>query len=357
MKQEDHSPRRRKEEQTVVPLLTHFQHMRQSVPVNHQLKAELKKQLLQRMQELELQNGEGTVIAQSGKHRWNIRLIAAMVIVAVSVAVYSWWEKGVLAVEAQGLLSLPKQTTAEQIDIDPTGGQLAYIAPHDVIRSLPLDEKNRPFAIALPPTKGRYSALSWSNRSGQVAVVEQVGTRSRIWIVRLPVGGSEGSRRLLKEEDEVSYHSPTWSPDDETIAFTRVKNGVEEVWMSSTVSFREWKMAEGSQPEWSPDGRYLAYTRSGNVQVLELGTGKVTALGHGEWPSWRSSVQLTYTSPEGKLEEAQLDKDPVSQRELELLSLYGDEVVRGNWLSDGKQVLLVHRDGPPNSLVVSLATR
>jgi len=248
MKDEDQYPRGRgrKDDETVASLLTDLPHMRRSVPVNYQLKAELKKQLLQRMKELEGQKRDSVVIALPGKRRKQLRIICAIVIAAVTIAVYSWWEKNLLTVEAHSLLSLPKQTTAEQIDIDPTGTQLAYLSSPAVIRSLPLDEKKRSFTVSLPPTQGEYSALSWANHRKLVAVVEQDGQQARIWMVEIPDGNSSGSSRLLKEEDQLSYHSPTWAPNDETIAYTRVKNGVEEIWTSSTVSFQKGKLAEGS---------------------------------------------------------------------------------------------------------------
>lgn len=357
MNEQDQYPREREEEQTVASLLSHLQQMRRAVPVNYQLKAELKKQLLQRMKELDQQNKENLTAPVSGKRKKWMRIIASTILLGITVGTYFWWEKDMLAIEEHNVLSLPKQTTEEQIDIDPSGTQVAYIAPHALIRTLSLDEKRQPVTISLPPTKGDYRALSWANHSQQVAVVEQLQGQSRIWIVDMPDQNNLSSSRLLKEEDQVTYHSPAWSPNDETIAYTRVKNGVEEIWMSSTISFQEWKMAEGSQPEWSPDGRFLAFARAGSIQVMEIRTGRVSVLGKGEWPSWNGDTTLTYTTPEGNLVEAQLDEEPVVSRELGVVSLAGDLVVRGNWAAEGKQLLLVHHDEQPDALVISLASR
>lgn len=357
MKEQDQNPRKREEEQTVASLLTHLQQMRRAVPVNYQLKADLKKQLLERMKELETQKKETLAAPPSGKRKKWMSIIAAAMIMGVSIGTYFWWEKDMLAVEARNVLSMPKQTTEEQIDINPSGTQVAYIAPNAVVRTLSLDKKKHPVTISLPPTKGTYRALTWANHSNQVAVVEQLAGQSRIWIVDIPDQNDVSSSRLLKEEEQVTYHSPTWSPNDETIAYTRVKEGKEEIWMSSTVSFQEWKMAEGSQPEWSPDGRYLAFSKEGSIHVMEIRTGKVTVMGKGEWPSWMGERTLTYTTPQGNLVEAQLEEVPVVQRELGLPSLSGEQVVRANWAAEGKRLLLVHLDEQPDSLVISLASR
>ncbi|MED4780869.1 hypothetical protein [Brevibacillus choshinensis] len=357
MNEQDQHPRKREEEQTVASLLSHLQQMRRAVPVNYQLKADLKKQLLQRMKELDQQNRESMAVPASGKRKKWMRILASTILLGITIGTYSWWEKDMLAIEKHSILSLPKQTTEEQIDIDPSGTQVAYIAPHAVIRTLSLDQKKNPVTIALPPTKGEYGALSWANHSQQVTVIEQLEGQSRIWIVDMPDPNNMSSSRLLKEEDQVKYHSPTWSPNDETIAYTRVKNGVEEIWMSSTVSFQEWKMAEGSQPEWSPDGRFLAFVKAGSIQVMEIRTGRISVLGEGEWPSWNGDVTLTFTTPSGNLVEAQVDEEPVVARELGLLRFSGDQVVRGNWAAEGKQLLLVHHDEQPDALVISLASR
>ncbi|WP_301168986.1 hypothetical protein [Brevibacillus nitrificans] len=357
MKEEDRIPRDRTDEQTVTSLLSHLQEMRQAVPVNYQLKTELKKQLLQRMKELELQKTDSVVVKMPHNRKKLLRVCAAVMIAAISVGVYSWWEKDVLAVDKQGLLRLPAHTTEEQVDIDPTGKEVAYLVSPSVIRTVSVDEKKHPLNISLPATDGEYRALSWANLNEQVAVVEQSGKQARIWIVDIPDQNNVSSSRLLKEEENVTYHSPAWSPGDETIAYTREKDGIEEIWVSSTVSFQEWKLAEGSQPEWSPDGRFLAYTKAGKVQVMEVRTGNISVLGDGKWPSWSQNAALTYTSSEGVLVEAQVDEEPFASKELELLNLFGEQVVRGSWSSEGNQLLVVHRDEQPKSLVISLASR
>lgn len=357
MKEEDQYPHDHPEEQTIVSLLSHLQHMRRAVPVNYQLKADLKKQLLQRMSELELQNRKMDGIASQSKRKKWARIVVAAVAAVVVAGSLVCLQKDVLTVEAKGLLALPAHATEEQVDIDSTGNTVAYLAPQSVIRTLSLEEK-KPLSIALPPTKGEYKALAWANHSKQVAVVEQTAQQSRIWIVDIPDQTGTSSSRLLKEEQGVTYRSPTWSPTDDTVAYTRIKNGVEEIWMSSTVSFQEWKMAEGSQPAWSPSGRFLAFTKEGNVQILELRTGKMKVLGKGSWPSWSSDSNLTYTTPNGHLAEAELDEDRlVAVKERDLMSPTDDQIVRGNWASDGTQLLLVHHDRQPDSLVISLASR
>lgn len=357
MREEDRIPRNHQNEETVAQLLTHLQQMRRSVPVNYHLKAELKKQLLQRMKELDTTKRQPDFASADGKGKWLLRLGIGALVLALVVIGFSWWQKDALSVSERILLTLPKKSSVEQVDMDAAGTRLAYIVNQTEIRTLALSDKIDPVLVKLPPTTGGYLALSWANHGKRLAVVEEQGQQSRIWIVDLPDQNRPGSSRLLKEEDGVHYHSPSWSPNDETVAYTRWKNGVEEIWVSSSVSFQEWKLAEGSQPEWSQDGRYLAFTKAGNVQVMEIRTGLVTVLGKGIWPSWSSADQLTYMARAGNLVEVSLTLQTPVSRDLTIHPLTADKLVRASWSADGTRLLLTHREEQQEVLVISLASR
>jgi TolB protein len=357
MNEKDRFPLCHGDEQTVSLLLCHMQQMRRTVPVNYHLKSELKKQLLQRMKELGTQTHlqEAATPPSKGKMLFRFALVTAAL--AAAFGGYAFWQKDALSQSQSSLLSLSPKTSVEQVDIDATGSQVAYIIPQAEIRTLALDKQLNPGTVKLPSSTGVYPALSWANHGKQIAVVEQQGDQSRIWIVDLPKQNKTGASRLLKEEDGVRYDSPSWSPNDETIAYTRRRGSAAEIWVTSTVSFQEWKLAEGSQPEWSPDGRFLAFRKEERVQVMEMRTGKITVLGKGAWPSWSDATQLTYTTTEGNLTEAMLDVQPPVTRDLPLRKTPDKKLIRVSWSQDGTQLLLFHHDEQPGALVISLASR
>lgn len=357
MKEEDRIPQHQHEEETVAVLLSHLKQMRRVVPVNYQLKADLKEQLLQRMKELDTTKGSPALTQGGRKRKWFIRLGIGVLALALCSFGYSWWQKNSLSISERILLTLPEKTSIEQVDMDMSGATIAYVANQSEIRMISVHDDPAPLTVKLPPTSGNYHALAWGHQGKQLAVVEEAGQQSRLWLVDVPDSERRGSSRLLKEEEGVRYDSPSWSPNDETVAYTRFKAGVEEIWVSSTVSFQEWKLAEGSQPDWSPDGRFLAFVKAGSVHVMEMRTGTVTQLGQGKWPSWSSDDQLTYTSITGKLVEVTLHGQVPVSRDLTIHTPSEAKLVRASWSEDGKQVLLAHRLEQENKLVISQASR
>lgn len=357
MSDENRIPHGHEEEETVSRLLAHLQELRSAVPVNYQLKAELKKELLERMKEADrMQRKQESAL--SGAKGKRLKWLSFGVLAAALVFVgFVWSHKNPVAILRPNVLTLPATVSAEQVDIDATGSRLAYVSAHSEIRTVLWSKGTETGTIRLHPYPSTYPSLSWANQGNQLAVVEQQGDVSRLWIMNLTAQNRAGSSRLLKEERGVEIHSPSWSPSDETIAYTRKKNGEEEIWVSSTVSFQEWKLAQGSQPEWSPDGRFLAYTRAGHIEVLELGTGKITSVGAGAWPSWLDATTLTYTTQKNELLEVSLDKQPPVSRDLTIRSLSDDKLVRASWSKEGTTLLLTQRDEQREGLVISLASR
>lgn len=356
MREENQNPRGYGDEQTVPMLLTHLKQLRRSVPVNYQLKSDLKKQLLQRMKELEAQKKTSQVASSKGR-KTLFRAGLAAIVISLAFVSYGWWTKDAVSIREHRLLTLPAESTVEQVDMDTSGTQVAYITQSSVLRTLSFKQDQKPLTVKLPPTEGRYVALSWANHGKQIAVVEQQNQQARLWIVNLPDVYNMGSSRLLKEEEGVLYETPSWSQNDDTVAYTRTKNGVQEIWVSSTVSFQEWKLAEGSQPEWSPDGRFLSFRNGDEIHVMEMRTGKIMTLGKGQWPSWSTDSRLTYTTPEGNLAEVLLDEQPTVTREVALFNRSSEKLIRANWSAKAKKLLLISHEEEPEALVISLASR
>ena len=88
-------------------------------------------------------------------------------------------------------------------------------------------------------------------------------------VTALPASAS--TARILAYQDAW----PTWSPDGDTLAFTRihVPGNLMELYVADTKTHRVTKVAQNTfqlLPSWSPDGTKLAYQAGGAVYVTDV---------------------------------------------------------------------------------------
>ncbi|NGQ96322.1 hypothetical protein G3578_14245 [Brevibacillus sp. SYP-B805] len=340
---------------TITDLLRHLQQLRRAVPVNYQLKAELREKLLERMREMELQHSPQPPDRDVGR-RWSVWGIYGGAVVLILAAVLLLVTRDAIVVREEELAGLRMAQSAEQVALAPDGEHIAYVANGDRLYTRPLSEDQQESRFILPATTGRYRAVAWSHSGRQLAVVEENQQVNRIWLVETdPDGAVRASSRLLKEEKGAVYHTPSWSPDNLSIAYTRMTGGKEEIWVSSTLSLQEKRVTEGSQPDWSPDGGSIAFVKGGTVSVLNLRTGEVRTIGPGTWPAWIAPDQIAYTTPQGNLVVARLEEKSVESDMLPVPAAMKDRIVRADWSRDRKEILISYQAG--QSLAFGFAVR
>jgi TolB protein len=340
---------------TIAALLQHLTTLRQAVPVNYQLKAELKEKLLERIREMERERSlqSGTSTPPRWWKQWWVSAGAAAMVVLLSLVV---WCRTMDLFQEETLAWLPPMQAAEQIALAPNGERIAYVADGARLFLRSITDAEEIYRFQLPATSGRYQSVSWANRMDRLAVVEESEDVQRIWLIEASTeGGQQASSRLLIEEKGVKFSTPDWSPDNCYVAYTRQRGNEEEIWVNSTVSLEASKVANGSQPAWSPDGKAIAYVHEGTVTVLELASGKIEEVGPGEWPDWISEKRLVFTTPNRNLAEARLDQKPVEIASLSIPKPIQDKVVRTRWSSNQKDVLIAYES--VQSIAFSVAKR
>jgi TolB protein len=352
MRDDERFPVYDEHDSTIAQLLSHLQQLRRSVPINYELKAELKQKLLQRMKELETHQHHS--LAHTRRKRRVVWWLSGGSVALTLAAAFGIWTSSTLHVTHPAVLIMPSPSAVEQVDINPDGTWIAYVSLDAKIHTKALNQDGREGNFGLPSGPGSYQSLAWANNNRQLIVVEQQGSRSRLWLVEMEQPGVPISSRLLKEENNAEIRSPAWSPGDDQVLYTKVENGVEELWVSSTISLQERKLAEGSQPSWAPDGQRIAFVKDGAVSVMDLGTNDITSLGTGMWPSWQNDERLTYTTADGKLAEVELNIQPPVTSLLTVSKLPNQKLLRANWAADKKHLLLAQQ-AKEQGVVFSLA--
>ncbi len=326
-------------EHTIAQLLVHLQSLRQTVPVNYELKDDLRNKLLERMKQLGVDQAGQMSRHMSRKLRrfWGVSS-AILLFVIVSVAGY-WWNETIHLTKAN-IVTLSQQAFPESVALSPKGDRIALLASGNKLVIRAVDGKQKDVFYHLPAPNGKYQGVQWANNARQIAVSESDQHASRVWIVDIDSERSDSSSRLLREERQATFGELSWSPDNSRLAFTRKANGKTEIWLNSTVSLEEQKLTDGSQPAWSPDGEYIGFHREGTIYVLRLDNGEIHEVGKGDYPSWKSDNELTFTAASGRL--AAVTMPQINDR-IAYLSLPLSEDAKllfAKWSEDGKHVLI-----------------
>jgi dipeptidyl aminopeptidase/acylaminoacyl peptidase len=107
------------------------------------------------------------------------------------------------------------------------------------------------------------------------------------------VPASAATPRILPPQDAW----PTWSPDGNAIAFTRIHEAgnLMELDLLDLRTHRITKLAQGPyqpQPSWSPDGSQIAYQSGGSVYVTDV-HGRKRRIGLGGAPAYGPALART----------------------------------------------------------------
>ncbi|UFJ42284.1 hypothetical protein LOK74_07275 [Brevibacillus humidisoli] len=341
------------EESTIELLLAHLKEMRQAVPINYQLKAELKQKLQEQIKKLAQSESEpsGMQLQQARRGWW----WGGAFLIVVAAMVLLIWPDDEIRLGSEQTLAVPVQQEAERTALAPFDEQVAYLADdeklyiHQFVNEVPHER-----SYQLPKTDGRYGSLSWA-RSSRLAVTEEGGERSRLWVIDASDSGAQAKSQLVWEEPNGVLSSPDWSPDDRRIAFTRTRGTQSEIWITDLHTLKTTKWTEGHNPVWSPDGTLLAYVNQQKVWVMSLVDERTYQLGEGAYPSWADTDWLTYTTPDGQLASVQTTEQPFTVEMIPFSPEREGQLKRASWSRDGDHLLTAVETS--QGMVFSIAKR
>lgn len=349
---DDRMPPEEWQDTTIAQLLHHLQEMRQAVPVNYRLKAELKAKLLERLQEMEQQRSGHAVTVRAKRRK--VWWLYGGVLALTLAALLTIWSGDGLTVRIEQMELGAEEVTAEGISIAPDGKRIGLITSAGTLLTKEIQGEAAAHTWRPSGPVSQYKGIAWSSDGRMLALTEQQQEVARLWIA--DVRSTEPtaiSRRLIKEEAGVQFAHPAWSPDHRQIAFTRTKQGSDEIWITSTVSLHEQKLTDGRMPVWSPDGEKLAFTRDHQVMIYHLSTGEMTVAGKGSWPSWSGADRLSFIQADGQLVEAHLDQPQPALYTISLPDHIQSGLIRAEWSLNRQDVLILYQEAEEISVAVA----
>jgi Tol biopolymer transport system component len=174
---------------------------------------------------------------------------------------------------------------------DRTGEQEIWIRRRGIDSPL-VTERN------FPAGRTYYLSTPQISHDGQrVAFTRRVrGGTTSIWIA--PVSGGAAVRLLNSERPQ---RAPTWSPDDNWIAYLSASGGADTLLKRRIGASGESEILKSAlhlsgEPRWSPDGQWVLYGNRGEMRVVSA-DGKVDRLlSRNNWLSrvWSKDGKLIY---------------------------------------------------------------
>lgn len=302
-------------------LLTRMRRVRETIPVNHRLRDELKARLLESQavgagipgKPADMAPGlagspPGAGSVGHKKRPGLLLLLPAILMVALA---WFWWSMTAQKVLEAGPVKEISRFWQEEAPLDytvlPEGR--GYLAVRNGSLQV-LDESGSQVGIVKPPRGERLASPALTRDGARLALVRQnetgsaqvlsmamPGTPIGPGVVRQMEDALSAAQVLVNAEDGRTITDLVWSPDGKTLACALGKpGGQSEVYLVTSNEMAS--IGTGRRPAWSPDGNRLAVERhspSGMPELWLVEPGKNEfRLTEGERPAWGPGGHLAF---------------------------------------------------------------
>jgi TolB protein len=327
-------------EATVSKLLCHMQQMRESVPINLKLKEELKRELIQKIQQMrspkKIEKKAGRDSIQWYK-RWGIML--PPILLVFIIVLYSMTNTDLQVLELKNELF-----STHEAAISSRGDRIAALTSTAVevmdTEGVIYSTINLPFEPR--DQESQWESLTWSPTDQMIAIAQNNEETGRIWIL----APNHSSIRLLVEEKGVTYGKMSWSPNQQQLIVTRKNEGQEELMKINLSDSNLSTWGIGSQPAWSRDGKLIALVKEGEIITISETGEVIHRVGEGSHPAWTGLSTLSYVTTDPlRLQTVDLSESHENvpkSRSIELPFQNNPTGLNFSLSADGKQLLWVN---------------
>ena len=173
---------------------------------------------------------------------------------------------------------------------------------------------------------------------------------------QLNMADADGQRARVLLESVEPIMSPSWSPDGRQIAYVSFESSRPRIYVQDLETGARDQITDfpgiNSSPVWSPDGSKMAMvlSRDGNpeIYVMDMRTRELTRVTNhfaiDTEPSWMPDGRsLIFTSERGGSGRPQIYQVELASGWIERVTFDGTYNSRARMLSDGQNMILVHR--------------
>jgi Tol biopolymer transport system component len=194
---------------------------------------------------------------------------------------YTHFESAKVKVEEKGILASGNESMNIAPALSPDGKFIAYVSSKDVLSmNLYIAETGTGKVVKKINTDGfgqhvdsysfMESTLTWSPEGRKVALVIQSRAKNKI----LVLDAFKGDKKEYSLPDLDAFTHPAWSPTEDVIALSGIKNGQVDLYLFKLRSEKLEQVTNDAsaevQPAWTPDGKQLYYVVDSGTVPFQL---------------------------------------------------------------------------------------